>query len=309
MNYLLKRIVRFFCLHDSLGLHHAFQTGLEYGDVTGYMGGAQATTDHPQKCYNAQNHWHLGWYAARSIEINPYTMTPSVYSIVPFVDFNKSEPGQYVIVKLTGLDLYMQYNRMKSFNGETGELVDRLVIVKDTGEGTDLLVALNDEDPWWQRTFDSRVLTIEVCSSQMAQSAQDPDVLRVSIGFGASRCPSGQAPSPGPASTFASSRPRSKMMDSTIFPVALASVTMVVVVSLIAVFVRASRHKIEVVTKQRYEGSGSDRETGSDCSSDSLDDDPDEVASSASDYDLRPYGATACSWNWFNWTSTSHARQ
>jgi hypothetical protein len=203
----------------------------------------------------------------------------------------------------------MQYNRKKSFNAETGELEDRLVIVRDTGDGTDQLAGLNDDDPWWLRAYDSKVLTIEVCSTQMAQSDQAPDVMRVSIGFGASECPTSRTPSSAPIPSYASSHPRSKVTESAIFPVALASVAMMVVVSLVAVFVRASRRKPGIAGKGHGKGGDSDRGTDSDrSSSDSLGDDPDEIASNASDYDLRPYGDTVCSWNWFTWTSPSHRR-
>lgn len=286
---------------SSLGLHHAFQNGLEYGDVTGYMGGAVRATNYPRRCYNAQNHWHVGWYSSRSIEIDPYSVSPAVYPVVPFVDFNKASSGEYVVVKLTGLDLYMQYNRQKSFNVETGELQDRLTIVRDTGEGTDLLAGLNDDSPWWQRMYDSRLLTIEVCSVQMAQSSQEADVMYVSIGFGTSRCPQSQAPPSGSTTTQASTRNR--MVDSTFFPVVMVAVLVMVLASLTAVFVRASRGK-RAATVGADEGDKmveSDRATDSDNTSHSIADDSTHVDKSRSPVD--PYGdlASPCLWNWTNW--------
>jgi Gametolysin peptidase M11 len=283
-----------------LGLHHAFQSGLEYGDVTGYMGGAVRATNYPRRCYNAQNHWHVGWYSSRSIEIDPYSTSSAVYRVIPFVDFNKANTGEYAIVKLTGLDLYMQYNRQKSFNVETGELQDRLTIVRDTGEGTDLLAGLSDDSPWWQRMYDSRLLTIEVCSVQMARSSQEPDVMFVSIGFGASRCPQSNAPSSGSTSTQSS--PTNRMVDSMIFPIAMVSVLVVVLVSLTAVFIRASRGKASAVASDDGDKMvESDRVTDIDNTSHSMADDSADLEQSRSPLD--PYGdlASPCLWNWANW--------
>jgi hypothetical protein len=287
-------------------LQHAFQNGLEYGDVTGYMGGAVRATNYPQRCYNAQNHWHVGWYSSRSIEIDPYSVSPAVYRVIPFVDFNKASAGEYALVKLTGLDLYMQYNRQKSFNVETGELQDRLAIVRDTGEGTDLLAGLNDDSPWWQRMYDSRLLTVEVCSVQMAQSSQDPDIMYVSIGFGASRCPQSHAPSSG--STVTQSSSRNRMVDSMFFPVAMVSLLVVVLASLTAVFIRASRGKA-ASDVAAGDGNGdkvveSDRETDIDNTSQSIVDDSTDVEQSGSPVD--PYGdlASPCVWNWSTWRGT-----
>jgi hypothetical protein len=268
------------------------------------MGGAVRATDYPRRCYNAQNHWHVGWYSSRSIEIDLYSMSPAVYRVIPFVDFNKASAGEHVVVKLTGLDLYMQYNRQKSFNIETGELQDRLTIVRDTGEGTDLLAGLNDDSPWWQRMYDTRLLTIEVCSVQMAQSSQEPDVMYVSIGFGASRCPQSHAPSSG--STVTQSSSRNRMVDSMFFPVAMVSLLVVVLASLTALFIRASRGKAAsaVAADDGDKVAESDRVTDSDNTSHSMADDATDVEQSRDP--VNPYGdlASPCLWNWSNWRGT-----
>jgi hypothetical protein len=156
----------------------------------GYMGSAVRKTNYPQRCYNAQNHWRVGWFSRRAVEVDPHST--AVYKLAPFVDYNKTAEDEYVVIKVTGLDLYLQFNRQKSFNIDTGEFPDSLAIVKDTGEGTNLLAGLNLIQSRYEEIVDSKLLTIEVCSMQLSNGLQ-ADMMKVSIGFGPSLCsnPSG----------------------------------------------------------------------------------------------------------------------
>ena len=59
-------------LGHNLGLYHAnLPNGNEYKDRSGYMGMADQVEGYPEKCYNAQNSWYLGWYKDRAIEALP----------------------------------------------------------------------------------------------------------------------------------------------------------------------------------------------------------------------------------------------
>ena len=55
----------------NFGLGHSnlpSQNGL-YRDRTGYMGSSDATIGKPAKCYNAYQHFQLGWFAEATITI------------------------------------------------------------------------------------------------------------------------------------------------------------------------------------------------------------------------------------------------
>lgn len=112
----------------NLGLQHSGQYGGEYGDTTGLMGFATKDANGPKSCFNAHHHWELGWYDERSIDLG-HTIRESAWSgrLMAFVDFDVTPLGEVVIIRAG--NLYMQYNRQRSFNVGTRELRDRVVIV------------------------------------------------------------------------------------------------------------------------------------------------------------------------------------
>jgi len=71
-------------------------------------------TNYPQRCFNGQNHWKLGWYSDRTREVDPYY--PQRYKIAAFVDYDKVQQNEYVIIRIKNLNMYLQFNRAKSFN-------------------------------------------------------------------------------------------------------------------------------------------------------------------------------------------------
>jgi len=60
----------------TLGLHHANEGGDEYEDTSGQMGFSSRNEHGPRKCFNPSNSWHLGWYADRSMRLNPLLDAP-----------------------------------------------------------------------------------------------------------------------------------------------------------------------------------------------------------------------------------------
>lgn len=161
---------------------------------------------------------------------------PTLYRMVPFVDYDKASDGEYVLIQLSGLDLYLQYNRQKSFNDATGEFPDKLVVVQDFGEGTNLLAALDLDVPWYQHTTDGDVLTIEVCSlKRSSSSSNEPDVLQVSIGYGGSLCFNSTAPLS--SNNYSN---RSRTMDQVFLPVATVSALVAITLALTALFLKAA---------------------------------------------------------------------
>ena len=65
------------------------------------------------------------------------------FSIATFVDYQLLTSSDEHTVLLRVGDLYMQYNRRKGFNVNTGEKYDQLVIVEDTHGETDLVAGLD----------------------------------------------------------------------------------------------------------------------------------------------------------------------
>jgi hypothetical protein len=156
------------------------------------MGAAPDVTGYPQRCFNAQNFWHLGWYEDRSIDIDP--VTPTLLKIAAFVDYNKTSSSEYVGVKVR--DLYIHYNRATAFNKDTGEKENMLTVVRVESRGTDLIASLDERSSIRRIALDDGLLSIEVCNI-VSGTISSPDSMIVSIGFGDSQCPRQTGDCPG----------------------------------------------------------------------------------------------------------------
>jgi Gametolysin peptidase M11 len=112
----------------NLGLQHSGQYGNMYGDITGMMGYASRIINGPKSCYNAHNNWELGWYQGRSIDLS-HTIRDSAWGgrLMAFVDIDATPLGEVVVIRAG--NLYMQYNRRRSFNEGTRQFGNRVVIV------------------------------------------------------------------------------------------------------------------------------------------------------------------------------------
>jgi hypothetical protein len=183
-------------LHEvghGLGLGHANEDGSFYTDYTSYMSAGHKQTNWPAKSFNAQNHWHLGWYDDRSISVDPIVAAPQLLKIVAFVDYDKTHEGEYVVAEV-GVDdtsLYMQYNRAKGFNRDTEEKVDMLTIITAMEGGTNLVAGLDlDANNYSVADFQGsgQDLLIEVCQVGVGNGVDQPDYMIVSVGIGASLC-------------------------------------------------------------------------------------------------------------------------
>jgi hypothetical protein len=180
----------------NLGLLHANENGEEYEDKTGYMGSAPQILHYPEKCYNGQNHWHLGWYEDRALELDFGSSdldSPVLLYIAAFVDYDKTDEGFYVVVKIG--DYYLQYNRARSFNKQTSEKGDTLTVVKYVSSiGTDLVVGLNWALPYWEGSIEGEKLVVELCETERGDNIS-PDFMIVSVGRGESACSLASVPS------------------------------------------------------------------------------------------------------------------
>jgi len=186
---------------ESLGLNHANEDGEEYYDYTGYMGSPNGRKNYPAKCYNAHNFWQLGWFHDRAVaveqssEINNYG-APQLYKVAAFVDYDMlgSDDGNDGTVILINVeDYYMLYNRKAKFNYETGEMGDKLAIVKENWASTTLVAGLGAGDRYerlQKKTAaggNRSTLVIQFCCAIESDDAS-PDAIIVSVGFDKSLC-------------------------------------------------------------------------------------------------------------------------
>ncbi|GKY90413.1 hypothetical protein MPSEU_000015100 [Mayamaea pseudoterrestris] len=166
----------------NFGLMHSWEGGMDYGDTTGFMGSATEKVDFPQRCYNAENHAQLGWYDDRLLQVD--TGVSNLYQVAAFVDYKLTNPSQYVVLEIVSMGLYLQYNRAKSYNSDTGEHPDTLVIVQKTSSGTNLVASLTEND----NPFVANGVVIVVCSVSSDATGSTADVLIVGIGPDSSVC-------------------------------------------------------------------------------------------------------------------------
>jgi hypothetical protein len=171
-----------------LGLFHASEGVDRYTDFTGYMGAGYAAVRWPEKCFNGQNNWHLGWYSDRATEVD-LTAGVQLFKVVSFVQYDRiSNDDDYVLLKLN--DLYMQFNVDKGFNRDTGEKKNQLTVVQGDMGDTNLIAGLDMSTrslSWENYQGGASTLTIEICEL-VADSDSELDYVVVSIGRDGSLC-------------------------------------------------------------------------------------------------------------------------
>jgi hypothetical protein len=188
------------------------QISFQYADSSGYMGWSHRQQGAPLKCYNAANHWSLGWYKNKRRDIYP-SNPPVRVKVVAFVDHRKATQQDTVLVKVG--NLYMQFNRAKSFNADTGILKDNLVVVREYnpygGKRTSIVAGLNMTNRFY-RDWNT---VIEVCN--IGQRRNGVDFVDISIGKSRTDCssnpqstPKGRTHPTTPHVSVSDSRPTSK---------------------------------------------------------------------------------------------------
>lgn len=140
----------------------------------------------PAMCYNAANHWSLGWFSDRAVATNLFR--PTLIKLAAFADYDKTTAGEHYVVARTG-NVYLHYNRAKGINANTYEYKDSLTIYQAISTGSYLFAALSwSGTRLYQRTFSSGTWRAEICDSVYGDNTYTPDYLVVSIGFGNSLC-------------------------------------------------------------------------------------------------------------------------
>lgn len=164
-------------------------------DYTGYMGGAiigyHNKVGFPQECYNAVGLAQTGWYADRTIQVDLFT--PTLIKLAAFTDYDLTVAGEHYCIIQTG-NVYIYFNRATSFNADTAEYKDYMVLYQSMTLGSYLFAALlYGQNPYYARTFPGAgTWQAQICGEYINQPS-GPDYLLVSIGFGNSLCPGGSA--------------------------------------------------------------------------------------------------------------------
>ena len=158
------------------------------------MGEGFAAVRWPQKCFNAQNHWHLGWFKDKSTDVD-LSKGVQLFKVVPFIHYDKIDDYEYYpysdpVILLKVGDLYMQFNVNEDFNRDTGEKQNQLVVVEDVNGDTNLLGGLdmNTKSLRWEDYFGNDLaLLVEVCDLVL-DSEDGIEYVIVSVGLDGSRC-------------------------------------------------------------------------------------------------------------------------
>jgi hypothetical protein len=189
----------------TLGLQHSSRGGNEYMDQTGYMGYSYATIGSPSKCFNGHKNYLLGWYSDRFLPITP-SVLPWTGNLVTFVDYDDALPNEPVLIQIN--DLYLQYNRAKSFNYQTKQNQDQVTITQAINAS--VISAAVGSVSMSNTTYTvfnyqgSETLLIEACSQQFVSDNGRADLYQISIYLESqiSGClsvlPDNQAPTPAP---------------------------------------------------------------------------------------------------------------
>jgi len=138
----------------NINLDHSGQGGDEYNDGSGVMGYSYAEDDTPVMCFTAPKYWQVGWYDDRIATLS----TAWKGEIVGIAEYDLSEEGQYVAVRIKGStvgarrDYFISFNRMKDGTciSDTRESPNKVLIhSREPGTGvalSELVAAKNPGD-------------------------------------------------------------------------------------------------------------------------------------------------------------------
>jgi Gametolysin peptidase M11 len=181
------------------GLEHAGVAGDEYGDYSGNMGGSTVRRGGPLMCYNAANHWDLGWFSNARRDLG--SAGPSTPITITLTAFTSYPSGSTVLVKVG--NIYLQYNQAAAHNIDTdGPTANQLVVIeKHSNILTSRLADLDQGDEYRAVSF-----VVRVCSK--LSTSMDISIGRSSTncGVAVSSSPPPPAPVPRPPQAMPPSR-------------------------------------------------------------------------------------------------------
>lgn len=132
--------------------------------------------------FNGHNFQRLKWYNDRFLKVEPEI--PQLVKMAGFVDYSKTRKDEYIVVQVG--DLFLHYNRVDTFNIDSAEMQDSLIVVRERSDGTDLLNGLKAGTSH-SEYIDGEEVTIQVCNVVDARNNRAEHMV-VSIGYGDSLC-------------------------------------------------------------------------------------------------------------------------
>jgi hypothetical protein len=151
------------------------------------MGTSQHQLFGPQKCFNGQNHWQLGWFEDRRLTMQTYH-TPQIVTLTTFVDYQdlKTERA-YVLINVDDR-YFLQFNRAKYHNAGTGAHRNQVTIAEDMSGGTNLIAGLDLASHRFEiENFQGTrsTLVIAVCDMIFGDASGDRVVLSIALDISA----------------------------------------------------------------------------------------------------------------------------
>ena len=154
-------------LGHNLGFRHSGYQDESYGDESGYMGFTVYKRGGPVKCFNGHKDWVAGWFQDRENFLDPNVVSPVLSRLVTFVDYEHPELDWHDVVLMRVGPYYIQYNRAKGLNIDTGLHNDKVssTYAKDHFSDWEAIVGLSEGQttrmPNYRNT--GYALVVEVC--------------------------------------------------------------------------------------------------------------------------------------------------
>jgi hypothetical protein len=149
---------------------------------------AQFNSTYPIKCFNAFKNWQLGWYASNQLTINPLAR-PRRINLVAFADYPTA--GRLPVIVNVGGVYFLQFNRAKTINIDSGEKINKLTVTRNDENLTQSVAGLDVGQSYevanWQGSNSS--LVIQVCRAiYNVSNPAATDRMVISVGLGRSVC-------------------------------------------------------------------------------------------------------------------------
>lgn len=136
-------------LHEvghNLNFGHAGEGSQEYGDQSGMMGFSYSQNDTPVMCFNAAKSWQAGWFADKSVTIDPNNDAGSCYSgpLYGQDSYTTSPADATVLIQLqstSGTNYHIGFNGKQGSNSGTVEHGNRVLITTQAATGPSFKIA------------------------------------------------------------------------------------------------------------------------------------------------------------------------
>ena len=172
-----------------IGLIHANEDGVAYGDSTDYMAAGHKDIHWPRKCFNGYKNSQLGWYRDRQLNLDSSSSFDEgqLLKLASFVDFNRADYDEYVLIVVAN-ELYLAFNLARDFNIDTEEKRNQVTITAPGESGSESLAGLKEQEAFRITNFQNtgKELVIEVCTRDRGKLGAY--MMWISVAFDKSVC-------------------------------------------------------------------------------------------------------------------------